>query len=254
MNQTSKLSKCSFANVVRYIKIKIGERAYKEGWYPQAKVSFSQCGEDLIIKFLFDSMGNSTPSYIDIGAHHPEVLSNTALFYYNGSRGVNIEPDPILFGAFQLERKLDINLNIGISDQIGELDFYVISYRALNTFSKTAAEQAEKEGHRIDSVIKMQVDTLPHIITKYCKGRFPDILTLDVEGLDYEILNTIKYKEDCPTVICVETISYSRSGKGEKNTQLIEFLMSNGYLIYADTKINTIFVLEESWKKAFISE
>ena len=188
-------------------------------------------------------MGNHKPSYIDIGAHHPEDLSNTALFYHNGSRGVNIEPDPVLFKAFPKERRFDINLNIGISDEAAELDFYVMSYRALNTFSKTAAEQAEKEGHCIDSVIKLPVDTLPHIITKYCKGRFPDLLTLDVEGLDYEILNTIDYKQDCPTVICVETISYSKNGKGEKNTQLIEYLTSNGYLVYADTKINTIFVL-----------
>ena len=44
--------------------------------------SFSQEGEDLILKRLFDHLKpNDKGFYIDIGAHHPVRFSNTYLFY-----------------------------------------------------------------------------------------------------------------------------------------------------------------------------
>jgi hypothetical protein len=39
--------------------------------------SFSQSGEDLIVKFIFDILKIKKPTYIDIGAHHSSYLSNT---------------------------------------------------------------------------------------------------------------------------------------------------------------------------------
>ncbi len=59
------------------------------------------------------------PTYLDIGAHHPTYLINTAFFYLKGLRGVCIEPDPFLFAEFKKERKKDTCLNVGIG--IGRL-------------------------------------------------------------------------------------------------------------------------------------
>jgi len=42
--------------------------------------SYCQSGEDLILSLAFYSLGISRPTYLDIGAHHPEYLSNSALF------------------------------------------------------------------------------------------------------------------------------------------------------------------------------
>jgi hypothetical protein len=58
------------------------------------RTSYSQCGEDLIVRCVFDFMKIPSPTYLDIGAHHPQHLSNTFLFYQQGAHGVNIEPDP----------------------------------------------------------------------------------------------------------------------------------------------------------------
>ena len=63
-------------------------------------------------------------------------------------------------------------------------------------------------------------------------------MSLDAEGLDYEILQMIEYDKNYPKVICVETVSYT---SGRKETEIINFLQSKGYNIYADTHINTIF-------------
>ena len=76
------------------------------------QISFSQCGEDLIIQYIFNSIGIKNPSYIDIGAHHPFYLNNTAIFSLTGSIGVNIEADPKLINRFRKLRQRDLNLNV----------------------------------------------------------------------------------------------------------------------------------------------
>jgi|GEM_PF-747034 len=212
------------------------------------KSSYSQSGEDLIIKFIFDALGINKPSYIDIGAYHPEILSNTALFYQNGSRGLNIEANPQLITNFIDLRNEDINLNIGIGETTEKLDFYVISVPTLSTFSETEAKlYTENEKYKIEETIPIETYTVNHVINHYLDGHFPDFLSLDVEGFDLLILRSIDYEKSYPLVICVETISFSETGEGIKNLEIINFLESKGYLKYADTYINTIFVKANVW-------
>lgn len=214
------------------------------------KISYSQCGEDLIIKFIFDSMGIKHPSYIDIGAHDPEYLSNTAIFYLNGSRGINIEPDQNLFRTFLSKRHRDINLNIGISNTKGEMDLHIMSSPTLNTYSKAEVEKYVVDGkYHVKSIQSIKVDTISNVISNYWNGYFPDFLSLDVEGLDKVVLESIDYENVYPIVICVETISFSENGTGVKNTSIINLLESKGYMIFADTYINTIFVKKNMWIK-----
>jgi FkbM family methyltransferase len=227
-----------------YIKRKIGiPNNY-------CKKSYSQSGEDLIVHYILNSIGLLKPSYLDIGAHHPMYISNTALFYEMGCTGINIEPDPTLFKEFIKYRNRDINLNVGIGLSDGIIDFYMMSTSTLNTFSLSEAEELVKKGYSIVSKVKVPVLPLKDILDKYFGGRFPDFMSLDVEGLDMEILQSIDYESpNVPIVICVETISFSESGAGIKNHEIIQFLQGKGYLAYGDTNINTIFVKEEKWRR-----
>jgi len=212
------------------------------------KKSFSQTGEDIIVKFIFDNIGFNKPSYLDIGAHHPYYLSNTALFYELGSRGINIEPDPVLFENFIKYRPDDINLNIGISDKIGMQDFYIMNAPTLNTFSKEEADRAGLEGdYKIAKILKIKTELLQNIITQYANDKFPQFLNIDAEGIDELIINSIDFHSNYPIVICIETISFSNSGRGIKNLELINKIINAGYINYADTNINTIFVRKENW-------
>ena len=211
------------------------------------KKSYSQCGEDLIVKFIFDSLSIAKPSYIDIGAHDPFLISNTALFHELGSRGINIDPDDNLLEKIKAVRPEDINLNIGVGPEKSTMDLYIMSEKALNTFSKKEAENCVKEGLEIIDTKSVNILTLNEIINEYSNGIFPDFLSLDAEGFDFDILKSINFNQYYPKVICVETISFSKSGKGVKNHELIKFLESKGYLLYADTHINSIFVNKQTW-------
>jgi len=235
MNKLSKLfSKILFK--LRFKKVKYYQKSY------------SQTGEDLIINFIFSVRGLINPSYLDIGAFHPEKLSNTMFFYKNGSRGINIEPNPSNFHDFLKIKPLDLNLNIGIGVEDNYLDYYNLSDSTLNSFDYTSIEKlVSTYGIKIISKLQIPVLTIGSVFNKNQIDKFPDILSLDVEGYDLDILKSIDYKNNFPKVICVETIEYTQDGTGQKNYQIIDFLTSNGYLVFADTFINTIFVKKEFW-------
>lgn len=210
--------------------------------------SWSQCGEDLILRYLFDLLRIARPSYIDIGAHHPWHYNNTYLFYRQGARGVNVEPDPALHAGLRRWRRRDLNLNTGIGPNEAEMDFYVMSNRTLNTFSAAEARKyVEQHGQRIVDTRRIKVQTFAQAVARL--GRAPDLVSLDVEGLDLDILRSIDFSRHRPHVFCVETISYAEGdGSGVKNPAIHELMLRNEYMLYADTYINSIYVAAGSWR------
>lgn len=219
-------------------------------WFDRAHHSFSQCGEDLIVQFLFDTLlGVSAPTYLDIGAHHPTYLSNTYLFYRRGCRGVLVEPDPALFRVIAAKRKRDVCLNAGIGvGAAREADFFVMSATTLNTFVREEAERIAAAGrHRIEKVMRIPLRPVNELMAEHFRGA-PDFVSLDVEGLDLEILSSMDFERFRPRVFCVETLTYTDDKTERKLTEIIELMRSRRYRVYADTHINTVFVSEEGWK------
>jgi FkbM family methyltransferase len=213
------------------------------------KVSFSQCGEDILVDYVFNLRGIFQPSYIDIGAHHPYYLSNTALFYERGCRGINIEANPGLLSEFTKHRPNDINLNLGIYDKETEMDFYIMMDNTLSTFSKQEYDFMIANGKLLDKTQKIKLAPLSSILEQYFKGEFPNFMTIDVEGLDFAILQSIDFEKSSPTVICVEAAEYSPVGAGARRSELIDFLISKNYFEYANTNLNAIMVKKEFWYK-----
>jgi FkbM family methyltransferase len=209
----------------------------------KAKVSYSQSGEDVIIDYLFKSIGIETPSYIDIGANQPVKGNNTYLFYLQGSKGICIEPDISLIASLKKVRPRDMILNIGISTtKAAFTDFYYFKdeYSAWNTFSKEDAIKKREESGIEYNIAKVEIDTINNIAEKYkfCNVNY---LSVDVEGLDFAILKSIDFEKMNPEVICVETILFSLTNTIKKNDEIINFMLSKNYMVYADTNLNTIF-------------
>lgn len=211
------------------------------------RISYAQCGEDLILQHLFMVLGISKVSYLDVGAHHPTYLSNTYLFHENGGNGVCVEPDPSLFEAFGKKRPRDTHLNCGVGIVPGEADFFVMSTSTLNTFSKEEAERYQSYGQqRIMKTIRIRLESINEIIRQNFKET-PNLVSLDVEGLDYLILRDFDFNKYRPTVFCLETLSYTEDKSERKLTEIIEWMHAKDYLTYADTYINTIFVDTKVW-------
>jgi len=65
-------------------------------------------------------------------------------------------------------------------------------------------------------------------------GRTPDLVSLDVEGLELDILRTIDFSKHRPHVFCIETLSYAGGdGSGVKNSAIHALMLENGYLLHA---------------------
>ena len=209
--------------------------------------SYSQCGEDILINYIFSLRGIKNPSYLDIGANDPFFLSNTAMLYSKGSSGINVEANPTLLDKFKRLRNRDVNVNVGISDKAEELEFYIMSDNTLSTFMKAEYEAMLKQNGRLMEIKKIQLITVAELVDKYSSGVFPDLLTIDVEGMDFKILQSIDFSKTRPKVICVEAAEYSPIGAGTRRTELIEFLESKGYYEYANTNLNAIMVDRNFW-------
>lgn len=211
------------------------------------RVSYAQCGEDLLVQYIFNALGATKISYLDIGAHHPSYLSNTYYFYLKGHRGVCIEPDATLIPAFEKDRPGDRLLNIGIAPDEGMADFYVMSTPTLSTFSKNEAERFASYGkQKIERVVPVRIRPINAVIAEEFGGA-PNLLTLDVEGLDLLILQSLDLETYAPDVVCVETLTYTEDQSERKITEIIEHMTSRGYFVYADTYVNSIFVHQNKW-------
>jgi FkbM family methyltransferase len=216
-----------------------------KGYWSQR--SYSQSGEDLIIKFLFNSIGVPQPSYIDLGAHHPSHLSNTKLLYAQGSRGINVEANPELIARFRRSRRKDINLNVGVvaEEHDGEtVDLYVMDSSTMSTLSLEEARRLDAETSiKRAKTVRVPGRGLLSIIKEHRGGAFPDLLNVDIEGTDSLVVPALLATplELRPKVICIETVTYSESGTATKRTDLIRAIVDAGYKVHADTSINTIF-------------
>lgn len=213
--------------------------------------SYSQCGEDRIIDFLFMWLGINEIRYLDIGAHHPSWLSNTYYFYKKGHNGVLIEPDQYNFKKLIKSRPRDMVLNIAIGDNNeGELNFYIMKNRSLNTFDKDQVKDLENNANEfLDKVEKIRMCGINELAEKYfSKTNKPNFVSLDVEGMDLSILKSWDFEEFHPAVLCVETLTYSKNNDERKISEIIDFLKTKRYKVYADTYINTIFVCEKTWR------
>ena len=215
------------------------------------KTSYSQSGEDLIVDFLLKIITDSTLiRYLDLGANHPFHLSNTALFYKKGGSGVLVEPDPYFAKLLRKKRPRDKVVECGVHFS-GDKSaiFYIMDSPTLNTFSEEEMLRYVAMGHKL--VSKEPVDLIDVNSILEDVGEL-DFLNIDIEGLDYEVLQRIDWVKFRPKCVCVETIAYEKNNEPKKLHNIIELMSSSGYVLYADTFINSIFVDSTLWSNHWI--
>jgi FkbM family methyltransferase len=213
------------------------------------KVSYSQSGEDMLVDFIFRTVKINSPSYLDIGAYHPIRLSNTYRFYKRGCQGVCVEPDPDLYKQLKRKRPRDTCINVGIgTTQKKAANFYVMTSRTLNTFSREEAERYQGFGtQRIVKTIQVPLIPINDIVKQYFDP-YPHFISLDVEGVESDIVKSFDFSSYRPLVFCVETITYAEDNSGQKLSCILDYMHENGYMTFADTYINTIFVEKDKWQ------
>jgi FkbM family methyltransferase len=193
--------------------------------------TYSQYGEDLVVLNIFHRLNVDRPSYIDIGAHHPFDLSNTALLYQRGSRGINVEANPDLLPAFSKHRSQDVNISVGVGPHRGRAPFYrsrsnLSSGR--NSFLRDAVEPLGIAG-----ILEVDLTTVDDIITEHGRGVVPDFMSIDIEGMDHAVLEGMACR---PSVVCAEAVAPG------SDTPMIKLMQDRGYFLVLRACHNLILV------------
>ena len=200
--------------------------------------SYAQEGEDIILKRIFS--GQSTGFYVDVGAHHPMRFSNTYDFYKLGWKGINIEPNPDSFNLFTRYRPRDINLNYGVARDKGSLEYYMFDESALNTFDTDVLKSRMlNTSYKHTKTIHVVVMPLADVFKQYVFDDIKvDFLTIDVEGLDLEVLESNDWKIYRPSWVLVEQLNL----KDIENLdfEIHHFMKSIDYILFAKT-FNSLF-------------
>jgi FkbM family methyltransferase len=215
--------------------------------------SFSQSGEDQVIRYLmYNILQIAKPTYLDIGTNHPYKCNNTFYFYNRGSRGVCIEPDQQFAPLIKKYRSGDVFLQAGVSaGTASEAIMYTFpgEHSGWNTFSaEEAIYRHNTSGVPFTKTHNVEQVNINEVIEKYFNPH-PNIISLDVEGLDLDILKSLDFTRFQPEVICVETITFSVTNEEEKIVEIFDLLTAKGYMVFADTHVNTIFCRANLLKK-----
>lgn len=204
------------------------------------KKSYSQEGEDILLSRILETQEKGF--YLDIGAHHPTRFSNTYYFYKLGWRGINIDAMPGSMKLFNKIRPHDINLEIAVSDHPSELTYYMFDEPALNTFDHNLALNYESQNGIViidKKIVKTQ--RLSEILEVYLpKNQEIDFMSVDVEGLDYQVLNSNDWSKYKPRFILVENLNQS-SCETSQDSQVLSFLKNQGYLLYSKLVYTLVF-------------
>lgn len=217
-------------------------RRLAEGLDPFVNLAYSQDGEDMVLRRLFERQESGF--YVDVGAHHPFRFSNTCYFYRRGWRGLNIDPNPDAIKAFLRNRPSDINVCFGVSDEPGDIAFHFFNEPALNTFdADLAAERIRILGYRLLETRSVPVRRLDDLLTEFLpRSQKIDFLSIDVEGLDLSVLRSNDWDRFRPQLLLVE--AHERTVLAIQNDPINVFAVAAGYQLIAKT-LNTL-IFEDS--------
>ena len=205
--------------------------------------SFSEQGEDIVLyHVLRDLLRVESPTYLDVGAAHPIRSNNTYLLYGTGARGVLVEPNPVFVALLRERRPRDtvVQAGIGVTDAV-EADYYEIRGNPmLNTFSpqQVVHLQKGKTESVVERIVKMPLLNINRVIAEQL-GRAPELISTDIEGLDYAVIRTLDLKRFRPGVICAEGAPMSAP---DKLSRIAGYLLAQGYVVRGGSNVNTVFV------------
>lgn len=201
--------------------------------------AYSQEGEDMIMRRLFE--GKKMGFYIDVGAHHPKRFSNTYLFYKMGWSGINIDAMPGSMTPFRRSRPRDINVEAAIGRGAQRLTYFMFNDPALNTFEEGLARSRDGRGSfRLVKQQEIVTVTLAELLDKHLPaGQAIDFLSIDVEGLDLDVLQSSNWQRYRPEYLLVESAGTTVLEAMQDNIGM--FLSAQGFNLIAKTVSTAIF-------------
>jgi len=193
---------------------------------------YSQQEED---KILFERYLNYRNGFfIELGAMNGVTFSNTLFFEIElGWNGILIEPTS-QYNELVINRPKCYNFNYAISEIDGEVDF--LGNYALGGVLSTMNDE-HRIGWGLDKESSYTVKSTP--ISKLIKDiqvTKVDLFSIDVEGGEYEVLNTFDWS--IPVYIILIEISHNEV----KNEMCRNLMSKNGFVFDMKIGVNEVWI------------
>lgn len=202
--------------------------------------SYAQYQEDLFLVEFFK--GKTHGFYIDIGANNGVDLSNTFLLEneYDWA-GVLVEPIPSIFEQMKTARinnrtkSVALNCAVHPNHNLSHVKFYCQTiFHELSSYKyepmhaqRIAAEQQARPENEVNEILvdTIHIDHLFYHIPGNEVDRV-DFLSIDTEGTELEILQSLNWELNQPKTILVENNYHDRA--------LHEFIISKRYRLHPE--------------------
>ncbi len=161
------------------------------------EVSFSQFCEDVAVRRLASEKGIKRGFYVDAGACHPVVGSNTLLLHKEGWRGINIEMVQEKVDLFNRLRPGDRNVCAAL-DRVERTVFYSTNNGSMDQISAEPRRGSERSAmtRTLDSVLEAEG----------IASRTIDYLNIDCERVDLRVLQGLSLKRYPVRILSIEAL------------------------------------------------
>lgn len=198
------------------------------------RIHWSQSGEDIILSEL---LPEKKGTYVDVGAAHPRLGSNTYFLYRRGWRGTLVEPNPQSAKALRKSRPGDRVIEAAAGSATATAQFTIFRSDYLSSINQDVTQSREAAGEAIDRVLEVPVIKLADLNLSSEPDQ-PSLLTIDCEGADLEVLRGNDWSTFAPRVVCVEESATTLT----EPTEIHDLLNFHSYRIHAHTGLSAIYV------------
>ncbi|MEO0969835.1 MAG: FkbM family methyltransferase [Cyanobacteria bacterium J06639_18] len=178
---------------------------------------------------------------MDVGCNHPIHYSNTFILYRRGWTGINIDANEKLISKYKRLRKRDTNICAVVSDQEKEVVFTEFDDSFVSSINTEHVENW-KNHRQVSNQKVVRSISLNTILEKYNAPKIIDLLSIDVEGHDFEVLSSLDLNIYRPRLIVVEIHKFDINNPSaskvykhliEHNYKMVSYAVMNGYFLDA---------------------
>lgn len=175
--------------------------------------------------------------YVEVGSNDPIKFSNTFKLYLSGWKGIIIDGNYELIEESKKIRKEDVCICAVVSNKIENLDFFISEDTNYSSINLSRASM----GPNILSSRRVQTVTLDSLMEKYLpENQAINVLSIDVEGHDFEVLCSISLDKYKPDLIIVEDLS--RNSSDLQNNIFLLYLKKYNYILVGTDTQNLYFL------------